>query len=138
MFGSTNMLILKTTRDCNLRCKYCYIKHKNSYRGERIDFELYKKVIDKIVCDRIKNNINENEKFVMVFHGGEPLLFFPYQLALMMEYARDKFVRNKINYDFGMQTNLTLLNEEFATILNEYNVSLGISFDGIKDGNLAG
>ena len=29
MFGKTNILILKVTRDCNLRCKYCYIKNKD-------------------------------------------------------------------------------------------------------------
>lgn len=137
MFGSTNMLVLKTTRDCNLRCSYCYVKNKDNYKGERIDFELFKKTIDKIIIDRLKNNVKPHERFSLIFHGGEPLLFNSLQLAKMFEYASNKFINNHITYDLGMQTNLTLLNEDVCATLNQYNVSLGISFDGIEDGNLA-
>ena len=32
MFNYANMLVLKVTRDCNLRCKYCYLADKDEYK----------------------------------------------------------------------------------------------------------
>ena len=137
MFGSTNMLILKITRDCNLRCKYCYVHGKDNYKGEKIEFELFKKIIEKIIIDRSTNRISQKEKFSLIFHGGEPLLYTPNELTKMMNYAEKRFIDSDINFSFGMQTNLTLLTDDLALVLNRYSVSLGISFDGIDNGNIS-
>lgn len=134
MFRFANMLVLKITKDCNLRCNYCYVRNKDDYKDEKIDFELYKKIIDKIVEDKLKSESNER-KFSLVLHGGEPLIVGKELLSKMLCYARDQFFNNNIKYDFGIQTNLTLLDEEIALILGKHGVQVGVSFDGIKKGN---
>ena len=134
MFQWANMLVMKVTRDCNLRCKYCYLKNKDNYKGEIIDFELFKVVIQRIIKDKLKSN-NHHEKFSLVFHGGEPLLLDSEKFAIMLDYAQNEFNKNSINYDFCVQTNLTLLDEEKALLMQKYNVHVGASFDGIKKGN---
>lgn len=133
MFRQANMLILKTTRGCNLNCSYCYVRNKEKYKEERMDFDLYKKVINRIVAD--KKISNNGGKFTLVYHGGEPLLNSPLELSKMFKYAQTQFVKNNIEYAFGMQTNLTLMTEEYADILRHYSVSVGASFDGINKGN---
>jgi len=131
MFRFANQLILKSTRDCNLRCEYCYIKNKDNYKGEMIDFELYKKTINRIARERY----GEVDAFNIVFHGGEPTLIPKKQMIKMLTYAEKIFHENKINYSFGMQSNLTLIDEEWCQILSKWNISLGCSFDGVGDAN---
>ena len=135
MFRFSNMVVLKITKDCNLRCEYCYVKNKDNYKGQVIDFEVYKKIIDKIIEDKIVQK-EEDKNFQLVFHGGEPLIVPDKDLVKMLEYAHHNFKKNKINFGFSMQSNLTLLTEEKISILSKYNVSVGASFDGIDDNNL--
>jgi uncharacterized protein len=134
MFQWANMLIMKTTRDCNLRCKYCYIKNKDNFKVERLSFDLFKVIINIIIKDRIKAEMSE-VNFSLIFHGGEPLLMDTEVLANMLDYAETEFNKYKISHDFGVQTNLTLLDEEKSLLFNKYSVSIGASFDGIGDGN---
>ena len=134
MFTEANMLVFKVTKDCNLRCKYCYVSNKDKYKGIHVKFDTYKKIIDKVVEDKSKA-INKT-RFALVFHGGEPLLLQPSYLAKMFKYAYDNFTKANIDFSLGLQTNLTLLNDENAEILSEYGVNVGVSFDGLKRSNL--
>ena len=52
MFEIPGTIILKVTRDCNLRCDYCYVRNKDSYKGEKIDFDLFKTIIQKIIIGK--------------------------------------------------------------------------------------
>lgn len=133
MFKFANMLVLKLTRGCNLNCSYCYVRNKEKYKDEMIDYDLYKKIVDRIVKDKVTNP--SEQAFSLILHGGEPLLASKNQLSKMFHYASKTFERNNITYKLGIQTNLTLLDEEFALILNQYDVHLGASFDGIKEAN---
>ena len=56
MFRFTDLIIFRMTRDCNLNCKYCFMQNKEDFKGERIDFELFKKIINRITEQRIINN----------------------------------------------------------------------------------
>jgi len=133
MFQWANMLVMKITRDCNLRCKYCYVKNKDDYKGEMISFELFQKTIDRIIFDKLK--AETPNRISIVFHGGEPLLADTQLLAKMLDYAACELDKYNIDYDFAVQTNLTLLDEEKALLFNKYNVHVGASFDGIRDGS---
>lgn len=134
MFRFTNLIIFRMTRDCNLNCKYCFMLDKDDYRGERLDYDLFKKIIDKIIIQRRANNL-ENETLNLVFHGGEPLMIGKEKFKKFLEYIKTNFDKYGLNYSLGMQSNATLLDDEFAQILNEYNMSIGLSFDGIADSN---
>ncbi|MCF7870399.1 MAG: radical SAM protein [Candidatus Omnitrophica bacterium] len=134
MFGHTNMLILKLTRDCNLRCKYCYIKNKDNFKGEMMEFYTFKRIIQRIIKDR-KKATYPPKIFTLVLHGGEPLLAGHKKLRLFLGYASRKFEESGVKHRFSMQTNLTLLSTEILSVLHDYDVTVGVSFDGIKESN---
>ena len=134
MFTEANMIVLKVTRDCNFRCKYCYLVDKDQHRGERIKLDVFKRIIDRAIEDKKKSN--NKKKLNIVLHGGEPLLLNNNTLSSMLRYMADAFVQNNIDFGIGLQTNMSLLNEEKAIILSDYNVNVGVSFDGIKTSNL--
>ncbi len=54
------------TRDCNLRCSFCYAKNAGYCRNDMMSFENLKSIVD-FCCDA-------KVKFIF-FTGGEPLLY---------------------------------------------------------------
>lgn len=137
MFQFSNQLVLKVTKGCNLRCEYCYVMNKDHYEGKFIDFELYKKIIDRLILDRLKSTHGRNEEFNLTFHGGEPTTLSKNQFFQMCEYAQERFIRAGLKLDFSIQTNLTLIDEEWCQLFNRFNVSVGASWDGAGDANEA-
>lgn len=115
--------IIKTTDKCNLNCSYCY----HSSDTNKNDFSDHTLV-------RLFNQIEEleDEEINIIWHGGEPLLrgivFF--QRIIELENSSSKKIINKI------QTNGTLLNEEFADFFKEHDFEVGISIDGYDEMHL--
>jgi len=134
LFRFTGLIIFRLTRDCNLNCKYCFMQNKKKHKGEIIDFELFKKIINRIIDQRLINNI-QNEQLTLVFHGGEALLLGEKKLYQILEYTTNMFNFYGINYRLGCQTNATLINDTIAKIFNKFEVHLGLSFDGINESN---
>lgn len=133
MFEKANMVVVKLTRDCNLRCKYCYIKNKDNFKNELMDFSVFKRLVDNIVRD--KRNTGNNNRISLVLHGGEPTLVPVETLRKFLSYAKRTFEKNKINFSFSMQTNATMLKEEVLLLLHDYDVDVGLSFDGVASSN---
>ena len=64
-----NDITFSVTEECNLRCKYCYLAHKNS--DKKMSFQTAKKAVDYILRERKTYN---EDSVVWNFIGGEPLL----------------------------------------------------------------
>ena len=111
------------TRDCNLNCKYCFMLEKNKFKGELIDFDLLKKIIDRIATQRIINNMT-NQLLQIVLHGGEALLLGNKKLYEILEYMTVKFNKHGIEFTLACQTNGTLLTDEMMKILSKFEVNL--------------
>jgi uncharacterized protein len=107
---------------------------KGLYKGERIDYNLFTKIIDKIIKQRI---INERTEIPLnlIFHGGEPLLIGKEKFRKFLNYVYTQMKENKVLYTLGMQTNATLLDDEYLQMFEEFGVNIGLSFDGIADAN---
>lgn len=67
------------TRNCNLRCSFCYAKKTGYVENETIEYENLKKIID--FC-------NEGKVGFIVFTGGEPTLY-PYFIEIL------KYIKSK-------------------------------------------
>ena len=67
--GKTKEITFCITEACNLACKYCYMKGKNT--TNKMSFETAKKVVDDILSNREFFN---QEAVVWDFIGGEPFL----------------------------------------------------------------
>lgn len=129
MLENIQEIILKVTRDCNLRCQYCYIPNKDRYCGERMSFQTFKNLIAQILKDRGHNKIQASQTPLnIVFHGGEPTLLGLKKTQQFINYARSQIP----NITFSMQTNLTLLNEKWARLFKNNKISPGVSLDGIQ------
>ena len=114
---------------CNLDCTYCYYLHKagllHQPRAPRMS--------DELVEQHIRQYIEAQGADAVVFswQGGEPTLlgldFFRKVVTLEAKYKRPG---QRIEND--LQTNGTLLNEEWAVFLKEHGFLVGLSCDGPK------
>lgn len=112
---------------CNLHCSYCYYIKKQGWQG----YEENRCMSDDILETYIQQQIEAMHEQVVFFswHGGEPLLagidFYRKALAMQQKFCpKGKTIIN------GIQTNGTLLNEQWCAFLAEADFKVGISMDG--------
>ena len=111
---------------CNLRCTYCYYLEKSHLYGPgsmpRIDDRLLEHFIREYISAQTTPDV------LFTWHGGEPLLlplsFYRKAVALQQRYAGGHRISN------ALQTNGTLLTEEWCAFLRDNNFLVGISLDG--------
>jgi uncharacterized protein len=108
--------------------------NKEDFKGEIISFPDFKKIIDEIIRQQLLNG-REHKSFSLVFHGGEVLMVGHKLFYKMADYASTSFLENGITLSLAMQTNATLLDDEFAKIIKKFQIKVGMSFDGIHDSN---
>ncbi|HEY0744825.1 MAG TPA: radical SAM protein [Chryseosolibacter sp.] len=113
-------LIVKATRQCNLRCTYC---HDWRARSKPMPFNVLATLIKKAI------ETSSYQRVDFIWHGGEPLLlgrkFFEKALLLQQKLKRkNQVIRN------SLQTNGTLLNEEWCEFFTANNFHIGVSLDG--------
>ena len=117
-------IILRTTNNCNLACKYCYDK-ENGHHPEASD-RMFLENINHIVDYIQKIRINTNDATKVILHGGEPLLISATTYNIFFRALTEKIGKIALS----VQTNGTLLSEEIIELFKKYNVSIGISLDG--------
>ncbi|MFA5360375.1 MAG: radical SAM protein [Candidatus Paceibacterota bacterium] len=111
-------LTLLPTRDCNLRCIYCYAKG-----GEYFTYMPLQVAFSSL--DALAKNADGKDIILKFAGGGEPFMNFEL-MQKAYKYAKDLF--NKV-YP-AVVTNGTFNSEQLDWIL-ENDVSLRLSFDGI-------
>jgi uncharacterized protein len=111
---------------CNLDCKYCfYLEKEKLYPGNN-NFKMSDEVLESYIRQYIsQQNISEIN---FAWQGGEPTLlgveYFRKVVALQKKYAGGKIIRN------ALQTNGTLLDDEWGSFFAEQKFLIGISIDG--------
>lgn len=114
---------------CNLDCKYCFYLEKEAlYPGEK-SWRMSDAVLEKYIRDCIQSQpVNEVH---FAWQGGEPTLlgveFFRKVIALQKKFADGKIISN------ALQTNGTLLDEEWGKFLAENKFLTGLSVDGPRE-----
>lgn len=129
-------LILETTQDCDLRCRYCifggnYTDYR-SFTKEYMSEETAKKAIDlySLLLKKFEL-LNPFRDPVIAFYGGEPLLNFSL-IKFATNYAKEVF-EPEFSPRFTITTNGTLLTEEVAYFLIQNNFDILISIDGPEE-----
>ncbi len=122
-------IVWKVTETCNMACPYCFMfsSKDKSYRNK--PKRVSAKTIDSVVS-RINEYVIEHEiSFLdITLHGGEPLLLGKQS----MKYLLVKLSSIK-NISINIQTNATLLDEEYIEIFLDNNVNISISLDGYPE-----
>jgi len=124
--NKVNTLILKVVGFCNLACSYCYDYNEDRYKL-KMSLETAKLVIDS-VWDQTANDLK------ILFHGGEPMLARELIVDLI-EYTKIKNLPSGKRITYSIQTNGTLLDDEWANIIRKYDISVGLSLDGYEEIN---
>jgi len=118
---------------CNLSCRYCYYLDREQDAPSRISSALAV-MTDDILEEYTKQVLTAHgEKAVVSFawHGGEPLLagigFFKKAVRLQQKYGPGRNIQNTL------QTNATLLNDEWCGFFKNNDFLLGVSIDGPRE-----
>ena len=111
---------------CNLACKYCYYLEKNKLYPTAQRHLMSDEMLERFTREYIEAQTMNQVLFT--WHGGEPLLrsidFYRKALSLQQKYAGGRRIDNVI------QTNGTLLTDEWCEFFAQNHWLVGISIDG--------
>lgn len=111
---------------CNLACKYCYYLEKNKLYPTAQRHLMSDEMLEQFTREYIEARTMNQVLFT--WHGGEPLLrsidFYRKALSLQQKYAGGRRIDNVI------QTNGTLLTDEWCEFFAQNHWLVGISIDG--------
>jgi len=123
---------IQVTLNCNMACDYCFQHHQGGIIAPEIVGQIVAKLVDfhrrQYRCCEI------DRPLTITWHGGEPLL------AGIDFYRRVIEIENRypaIPFDNRLQTNGTLLTEEFAEFFARHRFNVGFSLDGPESMNNA-
>lgn len=119
---------------CNLACEYCYYLEKSklytsSHDGRRPSMVMTDALLEEFVKKYLAAQTLPEATFC--WHGGEslmrPLSFYQRVMELQRQYGRGMLITNTI------QTNGTLLTDQWCRFFKENNWLVGISIDGPRE-----
>lgn len=112
---------------CNLTCSYCYYLDKKELYDPGRSVSMSEEILSEYIRQHMEASTEETVFFS--WHGGEPLLagvdFYRKAVELQKKYLpAGKRILN------GIQTNATLINEEWCSFFREEGFIAGVSIDG--------
>jgi uncharacterized protein len=125
-------IVLNVTNQCNLSCQYCYEFGEDKVatpegKPKFMAWETAKSSVDYLFAE------SQGRKSVHItFFGGETLMNFPL-LKQVVAYARARAQELKVNIDFSLTTNATLLSPSIIEYLAENAIGVTVSMDGPKE-----
>ena len=121
-----HLLAKPTGAICNLDCAYCFFLDKEVfYPGSK--FRMGEPVLEQYIRQIIESH--QTDSVNIAWQGGEPTLmgldFYRRAMGLV-----EKYRRPGMTFLHTMQTNGTLLDDEWGAFFAEHNFLIGISIDG--------
>ncbi|WP_281644959.1 anaerobic sulfatase-maturation protein, partial [Bacteroides zoogleoformans] len=114
---------------CNLRCKYCYYLEKGGLYKDTRNHVITDELLEKFIKEYIEAQTMPQVLFT--WHGGEtlmrPISFYKRALELQRVYGRGRQIDNSI------QTNGTLITDEWCEFFKANNFLVGVSIDGPQE-----
>jgi len=111
---------------CNLDCKYCFFLSKDKlYPGSR--FRMDEDLLDNYIRQLME--ASRGPEVTVSWQGGEPMLMGLDFFRLSLEIER-KYSRPGIKILNTIQTNGTLIDDDWAAFFKSHRFLVGISIDG--------
>jgi uncharacterized protein len=114
---------------CNLNCEYCFYLEKQAMFKTGEKYRMSDKVLSAFITNYITSQATPVVEFV--WQGGEPTLlgidFFKRVIELQKPFLNRKTITN------SLQTNGTLLTDEWCQFLKKHSFMVGMSLDGPKE-----
>ncbi|MBX7245644.1 MAG: anaerobic sulfatase maturase [Candidatus Sumerlaeaceae bacterium] len=115
---------------CNLDCVYCYYLHK----GDLLQHTPHPCMADEMLEEHIRQYIEAQtgDEVIFSWQGGEPtLLGLDFFRKVVKLQSKHKKPGQRIEND--LQTNGTLITEEWARFLKQHRFLVGLSIDGPRE-----
>lgn len=116
------IIVVKITHECNLKCKYCYV-NKNGHFCETFDVDIFISFMSKLY-----SFLGETRVFSVVIHGGEPFTKYNILSEVVVKLKR---ISNDIR--ISIQTNGTILSDDMLEFICNNDLSVGVSLDGVTE-----
>lgn len=114
---------------CNLACEYCYYLEKSHLYADRTQQVMSDETLEIFIREYLAAQIQPQVLFT--WHGGEtlmrPVSFYRRAMELQRKYAGGRTIDNCI------QTNGTLLTDEWCAFFKENHWLVGVSIDGPQE-----
>lgn len=115
---------------CNLACHYCYYLKKEQLFQNDVSFVMPDNILEEYIVQHIEASPSQIINFS--WHGGEPtLLGLDYFRKIAALQRKHQPPHRRITN--GMQTNGTLIDEEWCRFLAKEHFSVGLSLDGPEE-----
>lgn len=124
MFPPVMHLDMFVTEDCNCRCPYCFVEGK---RPKSMSRETALKSLEFLL-----EYGRGYAKPGVLFFGGEPLLEFDL-MHYIVEKAEELQEGRKVEFNYSITTNGTLLNKDMLAFFREKNIKFLLSMDGNRE-----
>ena len=125
-----HLLAKPTGAVCNLDCAYCFFLSKEMlYPGSR--FRMADELLEAYIRQLIEAHAQVPEVMV-AWQGGEPTLMGVDFFRRSVELA-ERYLQPGQRAVYTIQTNGTLLDEEWAAFFKEHDFLVGISIDGPRE-----
>jgi uncharacterized protein len=115
-FPELESITLNITEQCNLYCNYCFERHKSN---KFMSIDTLKHILTSLDISKLKQ---------ISFFGGEPLLNWKLIKECVLY-----FNERNLHPFFGITTNLTLLIDDMLDFIDDFNIHVMVSLDGMKE-----
>lgn len=122
-----SIMIKPASSLCNMRCEYCFYHDVTEHR----DVKSFGKMSEETAENLIRKALDfaNGESIAFAFQGGEPTLrgidFFEYFCN-----KTDELNIKKSTIFYGLQTNGTVIDDEWANFFKKRDFLIGLSLDG--------
>ncbi len=115
---------------CNLSCRYCYYLGKGHLGAEGGLARMPEDLLEEYIAQHIA--VSPDEVIRFSWHGGEPTILGLDYFRLIVDIQRKHRPAGRTIAN-GMQTNGTLLEEEWGRFLAAGKFAVGLSLDGPRE-----
>lgn len=127
-----SIMLKPASSNCNLRCKYCFYNSLSSCREMPsrgiMSEDTLREVLKKAFA------FAGNDRVMLSFQGGEPLIAGKDFFRKLHEIIRELNIKH-CPVSIGVQTNGTLIDDEWCAIFKRGGYLVGLSLDGDKIAN---
>jgi uncharacterized protein len=120
--GPLELLVVQPTPFCNINCSYCYLPDRQSTK--RMSPQTLEQTFDWVFSSGLVR-----EPFTLLWHAGEPLVvpraFYQTAIDLL-----ERYNSRPVEIHHALQTNATLIDDDWCRFFVEHDVHPGVSVDG--------
>ncbi len=125
-----SVLIKPSSSMCNLRCSYCFYADISESRSIK-NYGFLSKLSSKILIEKSFEFVSSSGTVVFAFQGGEPTLAGLEFFRFFVDEVNQVKSNQKVKY--VIQTNGTLINQDWAKFFKQNDFLVGVSVDGFME-----